>query len=180
VKILTPVIFIVVALLQLSVPASVVWKREQTLRHGRVWKFKTVPVDPIDAVRGRYIALRFAAEAELKNHPVPNNRTLYLVLAPDASGFAKVENISAIPVRGDNVVKATSGWAYNRVAFPFDRLWVAEQDAAAAEKAYLDNSRRGNDNAYVTVRVRDGDAAVEKLYIENQPLDDYLRAHSRK
>jgi hypothetical protein len=26
-------------------------------------------------------------------------------------------------------------------------------------------------------RVRDGDAALEQLYIDNQPLVDYLRAH---
>jgi hypothetical protein len=30
----------------------------------------------------------------------------------------------------------------------------------------------------VTVRVRDGDAAIEQLYIDNQPLRDYLRAHT--
>ena len=29
----------------------------------------------------------------------------------------------------------------------------------------------------VTVRVRDGDAGLEQLYIDEQPLVDYLRAH---
>jgi uncharacterized membrane-anchored protein len=181
VKIVRLVVFIAVALVQLSLPASVVLRREQTLRHGRVWKFKTAPVDPTDAVRGRYIALRFAAEAKLENHPVPSGSTVYLVLAPDPGGFAKVDKVSATPRRGDNVIRVRSGArVYNRVSFPFDRLWVAEQDAAAAEQAYVENSRRGNESAYVTVRVRDGDAAVEKLYINNQPLDDYLRAQSRK
>jgi hypothetical protein len=30
------------------------------------------------------------------------------------------------------------------------------------------------------VRVRDGDAALEQLYIANQPLADYLRAQTSK
>jgi uncharacterized membrane-anchored protein len=179
-KTLSSVIFICVALIQLSVPASVVWRREQTLRHGRVWKFKTAPVDPIDAVRGRYIALRFAAEKGPREDRIANGAVVYVVLGEDANGFAKVNDVKTSALRGDNVVKATSGGRTDhRVTFPFDRLWVTEQDAAAAENAYLDNSRRGNDNAYVTVRVRDGDAAVEKLYINNQALADYLRGHTR-
>ena len=32
----------------------------------------------------------------------------------------------------------------------------------------------------MTVRVRNGDAALEQLYIDNQPLADYLRAQAAK
>jgi uncharacterized membrane-anchored protein len=71
-----------------------------------------------------------------------------------------------------------SGWwrETQRVRFPFDRYWVSGETAPAAEQAYWANSRRGNQNAYVTVRVHDGDAAVEQLYIDSQPLPEYLRA----
>ena len=58
------IVFAVVAAAQLGVPASLMWKREQTLRHGSVWKFRTAPVDPIDAFRGRLIALEFDAESQ--------------------------------------------------------------------------------------------------------------------
>ncbi len=84
--------FLVIALLQVSVPGSVIWKREQTLRHGRVWKFRAAPVDPIDAIRGRYVALRFAAEE------VPQNESIsvpfvYAVLREDPDGFAQVDHL---------------------------------------------------------------------------------------
>ena len=46
-------IFGVVVLAQLAVPAAMVWQREQTLNHGRVWKFRTAPVDPIHRVTFR-------------------------------------------------------------------------------------------------------------------------------
>ena len=55
-------VFALVGFAQLAVPASLIWKRERTLRQGHVWKFRTAPVDPVDAFRGRYVALEFEAE----------------------------------------------------------------------------------------------------------------------
>ena len=182
------VIFIVVALIQLSIPASAIWKHEQTLRHGRIWKFKTAPVDPVDAIRGRYIALRFAAETILgEERPgperIPGGIVVYVALKEDADGFAQVDRVSTTPLKGENVVKAESGYWFDHadhVKFSFNQFWVTEKNAAAADKAYVENSRREKQNAYVTVRIRDGDAALEQLYIDNQPLRDYLRAHSTR
>lgn len=187
-KTLPLAIFIVVALIQLAVPASVVWKRGNTLRYGRVWKFKTEPVDPIDAIRGRYVALRVAAEKGLpeegssKAH-FQTGDVIYVILKEDADGFAQVDQVSTTSLKGDNVVKAKGGYwndGWRRVEFPFDRLWLGEKIAPGAESAYRENSRRDKQNAYVTVRVRDGDAALEQLFIGNQPLREYLRANSPK
>ena len=179
-------IFILVAIAQLAVPASLVWKRGRTLAYGRVWKFKTEPVDPVDAIRGRYVALRFATETLRGSVHLPEKiaaeSTIYVTLKEDTEGFAQVDQISATPLKGDNVVEAEAWYRQDleHVRFPFDRLWVAERVAPAAETAYRENSRRGKENAYVTVRVRDGDAALEQLYIDNQPLADYLRAQATK
>ena len=60
-------IFILVALAQLSVPALMAWGRMQTLARGRVWKFKTAPIDPEDAVR--YYALRLREAGMIKSGP---------------------------------------------------------------------------------------------------------------
>ena len=164
-----------------------IWAREQTLRHGRVWKFKTAPADPVDTIRGRYIALRLAAEeipAPAKDETrskIPAGTVVYLTLKEDADGFTQVDRISPTPLKGDNVMKAQSSYWFEHtqhVHFPFDRLWVSEKVAPEAERAYVANNRRNKQNAYVTVRVRDGDAALGQLYIDNQPLVDYLRARS--
>ena len=180
-------IFVLVALTQLAVPSSMVWKRGRTLAYGRVWKFKTEPVDPVDAIRGRYVALRFAAETlpgpvRRPEQPAAES-TIYVTLKEDAEGFAQVDQISATPLKGDNVVKAQN-WYWrddaDHVRFPFDRLWVAEKIAPQAEQAYRENSRRGKENAFVTVRVRNGDAALEQLYIADKPLADYLRDQATK
>jgi uncharacterized membrane-anchored protein len=186
-RMLRVAIFAAVALIQLSVPASIVWKREQTLKHGRVWKFKTEPVDPIDAIRGRYVALSLAASKIRKEPAPPETGTadspVYAILKEDSEGFAYVEKLSLTPIAGDNIVKIeVHYWTYDgweNVRFPFDRFWVTEKIAPEAERAYRENSRRDKQNAYVTVRVRSGDAALEQLYIDGQPLVDYLRAHPR-
>jgi uncharacterized membrane-anchored protein len=182
VNILQILIFGVVALGQLAIPAAMVWQREQTLKQGRVWRFRTAPVDPVDVIRGRYIALRFSAEefASPAKFEAGSN-SVYAVLKQGTDGFAEVDHLTLEVVRTDDAVPVESVWWYEgkqQVRFPFNKFWVAETNAAAAERAYVENNRRDNQNAYVTVRVRRGDAALDQLYIDNQPLSDYLRAHS--
>jgi hypothetical protein len=66
------------------------------------------------------------------------------------------------------------------VSLPFDKYWVTERDAPAAETAYRAQSQRDKRNAFVTVRVFRGDAALEQLYLNGLPLEEYLRANPVK
>ncbi|HEX7518287.1 MAG TPA: GDYXXLXY domain-containing protein [Chthoniobacterales bacterium] len=173
-------LFALVAFAQAAVPASMIWKREATLRHGRVWKFRTEPVDPVDAFRGRYIALNFEAEREEipKFGNLKRGHSVYVALKENAEGFAEIDQISPSPLKGDNMIEAKVGW--RRLSLPFDKYWVTERDAPAAEAAYRAQSARDKKNAYATVRVFNGDAAIEQLYLDGLPLGEYLRAHSPK
>jgi hypothetical protein len=95
--------------------------------------------------------------------------------------LASDDQVDLTPTEGDDVVQAESFTYYERMAhlrFPFDRLWVTEANAPAAEKAYAEHSRREKVDAYTTVRVFRDDAGIEELYIAGQPLRDYLRAHA--
>ena len=172
------IIFILVALAQLALPASMIWKRQQTYREGRLWKFRMAPVDPVDALRGRYLTLRYDAETFPYEKLMPDGRTAYVTFKEDAEGFAVVDQVSATPVSGDNSVRVDSYGVYEkkaRVNFPFDEFWITEANATAAEQAYFAHSNRQNRDAYVTVRIRHGDAAIEDLYLGGQPLREYLR-----
>ena len=174
------IIFLVVALIQITVPASMIWKRQRTVREGRLWKFRTAPVDPVDAMRGRYLVLRFEAENFTSARPLPYRATVYVKLKEDADGFAVVDQTDETPTEGDDVVKVESYSYYERMAhvrFPFDRLWITEASAPAAEKAYAEHSQREKVDAYATVRVTAGDSGIEELYIAGQPLREYLRTH---
>jgi uncharacterized membrane-anchored protein len=181
VKKLPLIIFIFVALAQLAVPASMIWKRQRTFRDGHLWKFHTAPVDPVDAMRGRYLSLRFAAEEFARAEPLSGSN-VYVTFKEDSDGFAVVDQITEERIEGQNSVPVQSYGYYEgkmRVRFPFDELWVSEADAPAAEQAYLSHSSRQLADAYVTVRVASDDAAIEQLFIAGQPLREYLRATAR-
>lgn len=173
------IIFVAVALAQISVPASMIWKRQRTLQEGRLWKFRTAPVDPVDAIRGRYLSLRFAAEDFPKTDSMPPlNGTVYVTLKEDTDGFATVDRVNAERIVGDNVVQTDRFGFYEEkahVVFPFDRFWLSESDASAAETAYAEHNKRGEGDAYAAVRIRAGDAAIEEVYLGDQPLREYLR-----
>lgn len=169
------IVFGLVGLVQLAVPGSLIWKREHTLRLGSVWKFRTAPVDPVDAFRGRYVALHFDVETEeLMPPPDPEYYyTVFVTFKLSAEGFAEIDQVSVeAPARDDFITAELSG---SRITLPFDKYWVTERDAPAAEVAYQNLSRRGNQNAYVSVRIFRGDAAIEQLYLDNQPLGEFLR-----
>lgn len=172
------IIFVLAACAQLAVPGSLIWKREQTLRRGNVWKFRTAPVDPVDVFRGRYVALHFDAETQEISPPAntESGDTVFITLKQNAEGFAEINQVSTAKPDGDDFISAQLNG--NQISLPFDKYWVTERDAPAAEAAYQNLSRRGNQNAYVSVRVFRGDAAMEQLYLDNQPLGDYLRANA--
>jgi uncharacterized membrane-anchored protein len=175
------IISVLVALAQISVPAAMIWKRQHTLSEGRLWKFRTAPVDPVDAMRGRYLSLRFDAEEFSYAEPLPVGREVYVTLKEAPNGFAIVDQVSATPSAGDNVVRVEYSGFYERkmrIRFPFDQFWVSEANAAAAEQAYFGHSNRQRQDAYVGVRVTPGDAAIEELYLAGQPLREYLRANA--
>src|SRR5207247_3463920 len=159
-KMLRILIFGVVALAQLAVPATMVWQRDQTLKQGRIWKFRTAPVDPVDVIRGRYIALRFTAEefaAPAKFEA--GNKPVYAVLKQSTDGFAEIDHLTTEAAGTDDADPVESVWWWGgqqTVRFPFNKFWVAEANAAAEEQAYGENNRRHQQNAYVTVRVLRG------------------------
>jgi uncharacterized membrane-anchored protein len=171
------IVFVLLAFAQLAVPGSLIWKREQTLRRGSVWKFRTAPVDPVDAFRGRYVTLEFEVEGQ-EISPPPNagyRQTVFVIMRQNVEGFAEIDQVLPTPPAGDDFIQARI--TGKTVSLPFDKYWVTERDAPAAEAAYRAQSRRDKRNAFVTVRVFRGDAALEQLYLGGLPLGEYLRAN---
>ncbi len=174
------VFFSVLAFFQLAVPVWMIVNHEMTLRHGRQFRFRTAPVDPYDAFRGRYVALQF----EQNFAPVPAdeklamNQKVYAELAEDEHGFARIAKVTAKDPNGQAYVQCrvnsiTDSLVY--LQFPFDRYYMDEKLAPAAEAAYREHSTREVRNVYVTLRVKDGNAVLEELYIEGMPIREFLR-----
>lgn len=175
-------IFVVVTLLQLAAPVSLIWRYEYTLRTGRAYRFRTAPVDPYDAFRGRYVALQFdQSTAPVRDkQPVAHGQRVYAIIGKDQDGFAQFKEATTVrPLTGDylHVPVGRMDTHNNTVTLilPFDRFYMAETIAPQVEQVYREHSRRGQQDAYVIVRVRDGRGVIENLYIGDVPIAVFVR-----
>jgi len=197
-------LFVVFAVACVYAPLSIVWKYESTLRHGTLYKFRTAPVDPVDAFRGRYVTLAFADTAlgDFKYKEYGGADFIYVRLGVDATGFAVPVEVSRTPLTGDDVVTATYTTRWRRdlgemhINYPFNRYYLPEDIAPEAEKLYEEATRRVDDvsaqgynavaaareaqrmPAYVTVRVRNGVGVLEELYLNGVPVREAVRARA--
>ncbi len=176
--------FVIVVCAQLAVPAYMIHEREVTLREGRAYRFECAPVDPYDAFRGRYVALAVTERqfAGWSGSPLERGRRVYALLSEDEAGFADIVSLSLQPPAQGDYIRATVQWVVSgkgaiNLRLPFDRYYMDENLAPQAERAYRQGNRAGENKAYITVRVRNGAAVLEELYIEDLPIRDYLSRH---
>lgn len=163
---------------QWSVPGALILKHQRTLSNGAAYAFRTAPVDPEDPFRGRYVALDFAAaeRAATSTAPLPHDVPLYAAITVDAQGFAQLgEPASTPPAQGDWLpVRVTwQGEGRVRLQLPFDRFYLDEALAPEAERRYREADQgpaSRADATYVMVRVRDGHAVIEMLYLNGRPV----------
>jgi uncharacterized membrane-anchored protein len=167
-------------LLQLAVPASMIAGRELILRQGEPFRFRTAPVDPYDPFRGRFVALNLEAARAPRPAGVEleYQQKVFALLAVDEAGFAYCSGIVVEqPAEGNYLSARISSFDKEqvRLQLPFDRYYAEEQLAPEIEQAYRANSRRGEQKAFIAVRVRKGRGVLEELYIEDLPVAEYLR-----
>jgi len=172
---------LVLALAQLGVPLSMIAKRETALRTGKVFRFRTRPVDPYDAFRGRYVSVRAAEESGpvMAGDSCERHQKVYAVLEEDEDGFARIGGITTSRPEGDGYItvrargRAAAGQTI-RVKMPFDRYYMNEELAPRAETAYREHSRREQHDAYIAVRVKSGFAVIEELHVGGKSIADFL------
>ena len=164
---------------QLAVPAAMILKRERVLAHGQAFRFRTAPVDPYDAFRGRFVALGFDENSVMAppGHDFARGQTVHVRLAEDADGFATFAEVlrdppAAAPYLTTKIQYVGGDLVHLRL--PFDRFYMDEDAAPAAERAYRQNSASSNRNAYVQVRIEKGVAVLEDLYVDGTPIREYL------
>jgi uncharacterized membrane-anchored protein len=177
-------LFLVLAIAQLALPLGQIWKYEDVLRNGRLYKFRTAPVDPYDALRGKYVALNYAdTEAVLRSGDSinPHGGPAYVSLRRDDNGFAQfVELTAAPPLAGDYLRVECQYSDRNKMRFvlPFDKFFMEENKAPQAEQAYrrYGNQRgRIDSRTYVVARVKDGRSVIEDLYVDDQPIREFIK-----
>jgi uncharacterized membrane-anchored protein len=187
-NLLRALLFAVMSAAILATPASQIVKHERVLREGRAFKFRTRPVDPYDAFRGRYVQLSFDDMTAVMPVGMAYRQEMdVFVRLGETNGFAFLESISeSPPADRPDYVKVELGWYVdyptNRrvtVRMPFTQFFMNEKLAPAAEQAYRDLNRRGTTNVWAVVRVLNGKGVIENLMFDGVPAKEYLTNKER-
>lgn len=153
---------ILLALLQVAAPLYIAWRWEDVLQTGAVYRFRTMPVDPGDVLRGRYLSLAFQENQAPAGEGVKSDTEAYACLRLNAAGEAEVYRVVAerppdVPYVLVEVYASYQGTAHFHM--PFRRYYVNEADAPLLEKRYLKKA----DHVTAHVRVKDGYGVLESL-----------------
>ncbi|MDD5571298.1 MAG: GDYXXLXY domain-containing protein [Bacteroidales bacterium] len=176
--------FILVALAQLYVPAKMIFDKEDILAKGKEYKFKTAPIDPNDPFRGKYIALRYEENTfKVQNEGEwMSNETIYVILATDKDGFAKIHSVSKVKPQGNrDFVKAKVRYFTNsydkeiNIEYPFNRFYMEEYKAPVAEKAYREALSDSAKVTYALIRIKDGDAVIKDVLIDGISINEIVK-----
>lgn len=197
------IVFVLVALVQLSVPAYMIFNSMETIEMGKEFKFRTAPIDPIDPFRGKYITLSYKDNTILSTDTsLRKLNEIYVVVEDDSTGMAVIKSFHKDePVEEMYYFKAgiqafytrrqfrkkkfsnTSREVSNidtieyRINFPFERYYMEESKAQVAEDVARNNS--GNDiaNVYAKVSVYKGNAVLQDVMIHDMPITEYVIKH---
>jgi uncharacterized membrane-anchored protein len=166
-------LFVVTCMVQIAVPVKMIWNKENAIKTGKAYKFRTAPVDPYDPFRGKYITLSFDAnECAVENSETYNRgEQVYVTLGLDSAGFAIPVKISRdVPSPEADYVSAAVMYAYGdklRVEYPFNHFYMEESKAKGAEDVYRAANRRSSpETAWALVYVHDGEAALDDVLID--------------
>ena len=180
-KTLRLVLFIALALAQIAVAARAIIRSEIALRHGEIYRFRLQPVDPVDAFRGHYVALRFAEDRAPVAEGVPHlsQDKVFVPLMVDDERFATFgpaaleapENGPYLHLQSGVEFLDDGGERRLSLALPFRRYYMTEKLAKEVDRSLW---RRGIRPAWVTVRVRAGLGVIEDLYVDGLPVREWL------
>lgn len=176
--------FILMVIIQIAVPAKMIWDKESILDSGKEFKFETEPVDPTDPFRGKYIVLSYK-ENSLEFETTDtwfSGENIYVILKTDEKGFSTIESVSKEkPLENVDFVKAeveyVSGDRFKiiNIAYPFDRFYMEESKAYPAEQEYRESQLDSTKTTYALVNIKNGDAVLKDVLIDGISIREIVK-----
>ncbi len=172
--------FIVMVLAQWFVPGQMIYQQEQVLNEGTPYKFRTVPIDPNDPFRGKFIVLNYEMDKVKKpSEEVEYDEDIYVYIETGKDGFAIATHasIKAMDTDQDYVIVKSNGVYEDSLNFslPFNIHYMDEGKAYNAEVAVREATRDSLlDNCYGLVYVKGDRAVLSDVFINEVPIKDYV------
>jgi len=175
--------FIVVALVQIYVPARIILDRAIVLNSGKEFKFKTAPIDPSDPFRGKYLDLNFNDNTvEIQNKENwARGETVFVLLTTDNNGFAKIRSVSKVkPLDNQDFLKAKVDHVnYDGfklfIEYPFERFYMEESKAYDAELTYNRTLPDTSQVAYALVNIKNGESVLKDVMINGISIVEIVK-----
>jgi uncharacterized membrane-anchored protein len=175
--------FAAMALLQLVFMGRMILQSEHTLRHGKVYRFRCAPVDPNDAIRGKYIQLSFKDTEVSANYGETwkAGETAYVYFYEDDENYALLSSLHRQPIRDGipylkvRIVYFDEAMQRATVRFPFERYYLPEDKAPEVEKRYNETLRQTDKQVYALVRIPLDEAPVlEAVEIDGKRIEAWV------
>lgn len=182
-KTILPVLFILLALFQLYIPANMVFNQERVFMYGSAYKMQLAPIDPNDPFRGKYILLSFKENIATipANDQFKEGGDAYVVMKPGKNDFLKIDNVvpAFIQVKAPmvcikasirSITKKPGGQNEVFLDYPFTRFYVEESKASDVEERYLKAAADTNSLSYGLVFVYNERVVVKDIIINGESL----------
>jgi len=180
-------LFAMLCILQWFVPLSMMTAKESIIKKGKDFKFQTVPIDPNDPFRGKYINLNYK-EADFKvedNTIFQNNETAYIIIENDPQGYAKIKDVVLNPPQTTDDYVMAKVHPYGKegkinIRYPFTKFYMDEFKALPAEKVYRESQRDSSQVCYAVVKVLNGKTALLDVMINGDSIKDIVERQQQK
>jgi uncharacterized membrane-anchored protein len=172
-------LFLGLALCQWAIPGKILVDRQEVVEKGALFRFKTRPVDPSDPFRGKYVALSFAHNRTYGKDADSlwkGGTRVFVRFKTGTDGFARIAEVAKKrPLNGSAYLQAELRSTFGdsvEVDFPFNRYYLEEHKARPVEGKFTNNEKNRKLNAWVEVRIFEGDAVMTDLKIEGKSVSE--------
>ena len=183
------VVFVVAAVAQWLLPLAAIWRHERVVAQGTTVRIECAAPDPYDPLRGRYLAVRPRETSVSAPEGFPPGVAVvpvWATLGTGADGLARIESLSLAPVSGPTVIQLaarrggeTDGTPTVGLDWPFDRFYVNERLAPAADALVAERFRAGRHPPVAEVRLLDGRAVLTDVLIDGVSIREVVGRRAR-
>lgn len=171
------IIGILVALVQLLVPAWMIYQKELVIQKGDTYLFPIAPVDPHDPFSGKYIYLNFLKTSFISDRPMNLNygESVYAIIEKDFEEKAIVRSLRTDPPQNEEAyIKVSVNYSDSnriQIEYPFNVFYMEEFKAPRAEDIYRKNvTKKGN--AFAVVKVYQGQYTITDVIINGKSIGE--------